>query len=91
MNNFNNIQNIITQMQSFRQNPGQFLIQNGLNIPQEYMKDPNTAIQYLMNNGKVSQNQYNNALQMARNMGFKYLSQTVCMPSSTETSRCVLR
>lgn len=70
-NMFGNMQNLMSKMQSFRQNPAQFLIQSGLNIPQEYMSDPNKAIQYLMSNGRLTQNQYNNALQMARNMGIK--------------------
>ena len=40
-------------------NPNQVLQQ--LNIPQEYANNPQGAIQYLMNNGRISQEQYNNA------------------------------
>ena len=41
------------------QNPTQIL--QKLNIPQEYANNPEGAIQYLMNNGKITQQQYNNA------------------------------
>ena len=41
------------------QNPNQILQQ--MNIPQEYANNPQGAIQYLMNNGRISQEQYNNA------------------------------
>jgi hypothetical protein len=41
------------------QNPNQFLSQ--LNIPNEYSNDPQGAIQYLMNNGKITQDQFNMA------------------------------
>lgn len=58
-----------------RQNPGQFL--QKFNIPQEYMNNPQGAIQYLMNNGKISQSQFNIAnnqlKQMQDNPMFKQL------------------
>lgn len=56
---FGSIQRFTGQFQGFMRNPMQFLIQNKLNIPQEYMNDPNKAIQYLMNNGTMTQEQYN--------------------------------
>jgi hypothetical protein len=54
------------QYGQFQQNPMQFLAQKGLNIPQQYQNDPNGAIQYLMNNGQLTQQQYNWASQFAR-------------------------
>ena len=32
-----------------------------MDIPEQYRSNPNDAIQYLMNNGKVSQQMYNDA------------------------------
>lgn len=54
-----NIRALFQAYTQFRQNPNQILQQ--LNIPQEYANDPNAAIQYLMNSGKVSQEQFNSA------------------------------
>lgn len=60
MNNpFGNIQNMMGQLRGFMQNPAQYLMQQRLNIPQQFMSDPNQAIQYLMSNGKMTQQQYN--------------------------------
>jgi hypothetical protein len=41
------------------QNPAQFLQKHG--IPQQFSGSSQDAIQYLMNNGKVSQEMYNDA------------------------------
>lgn len=60
-----NIQNMMGQFQGFMQNPMQFMLQRKLNIPQQYLNDPNAAIQYLMNSGKLSQEQYNQAVSMS--------------------------
>ena len=34
-----------------------------MNIPQEYMSNPDDAIQYLMNTGKITQQDYNKAIE----------------------------
>lgn len=62
---FGSRQNMMQQYGSFQQNPMQFMAQRGLNVPQEYAGDPNAAIQYLMNSGKLTQQQYNFAQQFA--------------------------
>lgn len=62
---FGSRQNMMSKYGQFQQNPMQFLANNGLNIPQEYAGDPNAAIQYLMNSGKLTQQQYNFAAQFA--------------------------
>ena len=51
--------NIMRMFNSFRQNPMQFLIQRKINIPQQYMNDPKGAVQYLLNNGQMTQTQFN--------------------------------
>lgn len=62
---FGSKKNMMEQYGSFQQNPIQFMAQRGLNIPQQYAADPDGAIQYLMNSGKLTQQQYNFAQQFA--------------------------
>ena len=64
----NNPLQLINQI---KQNPMQFLTSKGLNVPQNIANDPNAIIQHLMNNGQVSQDQYNQAIKMAEQMGMK--------------------
>ena len=54
-----NIMNLLNAHSQLAQNPTQFL--QRLNIPTEFASDPDRAIQYLMNAGKISQQDYNNA------------------------------
>ena len=51
-----NIQALFKAYTQLKQNPSQFL-----GIPQQYTNSPDDAIQYLMNNGKISQEAYNAA------------------------------
>lgn len=53
----------------FMQNPLQFLLQRKINIPQEYANNPQGAIQYLMNTGKMSQQTFENLRDQASRMG----------------------
>ena len=64
---FGSMQNFMGRFQNFAQNPMQFLMQQKMNIPQEYANDPQNAIQYLVNNGKVTQEQVNQARRMWEN------------------------
>lgn len=66
---FGSKKNMMEQYGNFQQNPMQFMAQRGLNIPQEYAADPDGAIQYLMNSGKLTQQQYNFAAQFANAIG----------------------
>lgn len=70
-----NIQALFSAYTQLMQNPNQMLSQMG--IPKEFQNSPQNAIQYLMNNGKISQAQYNNAnnqlKQMQNNPLFKQL------------------
>ena len=56
----------MNQFRMFRQNPMQYLMQRGMNIPQNIQNDPNAIVQYLLNSGQITQQQYNQAAQMAR-------------------------
>lgn len=62
MNNL--INNIMGMYNQFRSNPMQFM--SSMNIPQQYAESPEKAIQFLMDNGKMSQSQYNQVMQMYR-------------------------
>lgn len=55
---------LMGQFQEFMKNPSQALIQR--QIPKEFADDPQKAIQYLLDSGKVSQSQYNAAQQYMR-------------------------
>lgn len=60
--------NIFQQFQGFLQNPTQFLIQRNLGLSKEMLKNPDQAIQYLMNSGKITQEQYNQAVRQANQL-----------------------
>lgn len=64
--NPNQIMQMISQIKN---NPMAVLGQYG--VPQNIANNPQDIIQHLMNNGVVSQEQYNRAMQMARSMGMK--------------------
>lgn len=59
---------MISMLQS---NPIQFLAQRGISVPQNMASDPNAIIKHLIDNGKCTQQQYDNAVNMARQMGFR--------------------
>ena len=59
----NNMFQLIGQM---RNNPQQFFG----NLQGVNMNDPNAIIDYMMKNGRITQEQYNNAVNMAHKMGF---------------------
>lgn len=57
---FGNIQGLMQAYQQFMNNR-----------PKDIGNDPNTAIQNLMNNGSVTQEQYNQAKNIVSMLGFK--------------------
>lgn len=59
----NNVQNLLTMYNTLKQNPIQFL--SGLGVPNNIANDPQAILQHLMNNGRVTQDQYNQAVRMA--------------------------
>ena len=58
--------NFMQMLQALQANPMQFLMQRKFNIPQNIVNDPNAIVQHLMNTGQITQQQYNQAAQMAR-------------------------
>ena len=63
--------NLQSEFNRFQQNPFQFLTERNINIPQEYLSNPQSAIQYLMNSGQINQQGINQIIQKARMFGFK--------------------
>lgn len=62
---------LMTQFNQFKSNPMSFLLQRNVNIPQQYQNNPEEAVRYLINNGIMSQEQYNQLNQIAQSLGFK--------------------
>jgi hypothetical protein len=65
----NNLGNIMQMVNTIKQNPMAML--SKFNVPQNIANDPQAIIQYMMNSGKISQEQYNAAIKQAQNMGMK--------------------
>ena len=65
---FGSMNGFIGQFKGFMQNPMQYMLQKKLNLPQgmNFMQNPQAAIQYLMNNGQLSQEQYNQLQNIAK-------------------------
>lgn len=61
---------IMQMLPMIKSNPMAILGQLG--VPQNLASDPQAVIQDLMNRGAISQNQYNQAMQMAKGMGAKF-------------------
>lgn len=66
--NINPLQ-IMQMLPQIKSNPMAML--GGLGIPQNISNDPQAVIQSLMNSGRITQEQYNTAMQIAKNMGAK--------------------
>lgn len=43
----------------FQQNPQQYLLSKGLNIPMDKLQDPQTAVQYIISSGQGTNDQLN--------------------------------
>ena len=52
--------------QGFMRNPMQMLAQKKLNIPQNIQNNPPAIVQHLMNSGQMSQQQFNQLQNMAK-------------------------
>lgn len=56
---------LMSEFAKFRTNPGQYLAARGMNIPQEYMANPQAAANYLMQQRNMSQQDINTLMQTA--------------------------
>lgn len=62
--------NLIKQYNDFTQDPFTFMLQQrGIDIPKEYRNNPKGAVEYLVNSGKMSNEQLNYMKELARSMG----------------------
>lgn len=64
--------NPLQLLSELERNPIEFIIKRGFNLPNNIDANPNAIIQHLMNTGQISQDQYNNVVKQAQNMGFKH-------------------
>lgn len=65
-------QGITGMFSNFMRNPFQFILQKrGINIPNEYANNPQAAVQYLLNSGKMSSDQLEQLKSKASQMGVK--------------------
>ena len=59
--------NIFGMLQQLKQNPMQFLMQQKMQLPQGFStNDPQAILNHLLQTGQISQQQINNAYQMAQ-------------------------
>ena len=64
-----NPMNMMQMLQQFRANPMQMLMQRNMNVPQNLSNDPQAILNHLLQTGQISQQQVNQAYQMAQ--GFR--------------------
>ena len=57
---------MLSMLQQVKANPVQFLMQNRLNIPANIANDPQAILNHMLKTGQISQQQLNNAYQMAQ-------------------------
>jgi hypothetical protein len=61
---------LMQMVAQIKSNPMSVLGQFG--VPQNIAGNPQDVLQYLMNNGKISQSQYDAAVRHAQNMGLRF-------------------
>lgn len=61
-----NMSNLFGQLQGALMNPMQFLMSRGL--PQNALQNPQQTVQELLNNGRMSQEQFNQFSEMSRQL-----------------------
>lgn len=61
-----------SQFNIFRQNPIQFMAQRNLNIPSEYQNDPQSAVNYLLQSGRMNNEAMQRVMGTLQRMGFRF-------------------
>lgn len=61
-----------SQFNIFKQNPIQFMAQRNLNIPAEYQNDPRSAVNYLIQSGKMNSGAMQKVMGTLQKMGFRF-------------------
>lgn len=65
-------QSVQNEFNLFMQNPIQFLASRGYNIPMGMQNDPKAIIQNMLNNGMISQSNFNAMLNYLQQSGMKF-------------------
>lgn len=60
------------QFNQFMQNPAYFLAQKGINVPQNIQYNPKAIIQNMLDNGTISQQQFNEMLNRLMQSGLHF-------------------
>ena len=68
MDPFGSMNNMATQARSFFSNPFQFMMEKRMNVPPGVGNNPNDILQYLLNSGQVTQDQFNKASKAAKSL-----------------------
>jgi len=68
----NNTADLRSQFNVFRQNPIQFMAQRNLNIPAEYQNDPQSAVNYLLQSGRMNSGAMQKVMGTLQRMGFRF-------------------
>lgn len=63
-----NINNLSSMFQNFKNNPMGFLMQRKLNIPQELSNNPQGIVQHLLDTGQMTQKQLNELQSFAQKL-----------------------
>lgn len=66
--NQNGSNNLFSEYQALRSNPIQYLMRKSLRVPPEIANNPEAIVQYLMNSGQMSQQQFNELQQKIAQM-----------------------
>ena len=61
-----------SQFNIFRQNPIQFMAQRNLNIPPEYQNNPQSAVNYLLQSGRMNSGAMQRVMGTLQRMGFRF-------------------
>ena len=72
LNGNNSQPDMQSQFQLFRQNPIQFMAQRNLNIPSEYQNDPHSAVNYLIQSGRMNSGAFQKVMGTLQRMGFRF-------------------
>lgn len=62
---FGNVMNVLTKFKQFMQNPMAAIMGSGLDVPPNIQNNPEAITNYLRSSGKMSEDQFNQASQMA--------------------------
>lgn len=72
LNGHNQQPDFQSQFNVFRQNPIQFLAQRNLNIPAEFQSNPQSAVNYLIQSGRMNSGAMQRVMGTLQRMGFRF-------------------